>query len=95
MSSMVQAMRSDDFDPEKEELGAWFAAIARKRGKTKSAVPLREFFDMVESLLPGEDGLHEKIKENRHLPESLSGAVSKFPDSDMKSIAQSQPSGEG
>ena len=87
VSSMVQDMKGDDFDPEKEELGAWFDALARKRGKVKSAVSLREFFDMVESLLPGEEGLHEDIEGMRHPPESLSGAVSKFPDSDRKSIA--------
>ena len=87
VSSMVQDMRGDDFDPEKEELGAWYDALARKRGKVKSAVSLREFFDMVEALLPGEDGLHESIEEMRHPPESLAGAASKFPDSDRKSIA--------
>ena len=85
VSSMVQDMKGDDFDPEKEELGAWLDALARKRGKVKNAVSLREFFDMVESLLPGEDGLHESIEDMRHPPESLSGAVSKFPDSDRRS----------
>ena len=43
-------MRGDDFDPEKEELGAWYDALARKRGKVKSAVSLREFFDILWSL---------------------------------------------
>ena len=50
VSSMVQDMKGDDFDPEKEELGAWFDALARKRSncKIKSAVSLRKFFDMVD-----------------------------------------------
>ena len=65
---MVQDMKGDDFDPEKEELGAWFDALARKLGKVKSAVSLREFFDMVESLLLGEEGLHEDIEGMRHPP---------------------------
>ena len=49
---------------------------------------LREFFDIVaiEKLLPGEDDLHEDLREMRHPPESLSGAVSKFTETDRKTI---------
>ena len=55
VSSMVHDMRSEDFDPDREELGAWFDALHRKQAKIKNAVSLREFFEMVEDLLPGED----------------------------------------
>ena len=80
-------MKSDDFDPDREELGAWFDALQRKQAKIKSSISLREFFEMVEELLPGEEGLHESIEEQRHPPASLSEAVSNFTEADKRSIA--------
>ena len=87
MSSMIQDMKSEDFDPDREELGAWFNALQRKQAKIKSSVSLRKFFEMVEDLLPGEEGLHESIEEQRHPPVSLSEAVSNFTEAGKKSIA--------
>ena len=58
VSSMVHDMRSEDFDPDREELVAWFDALHRKHAKIKNAVSLSEFFEMIEELLPGEEGLH-------------------------------------
>ena len=52
----------------------------------KSSVSLREFFDILEKLLPGEDELHEELREMRHPPESLSGAVSNISETDTKTI---------
>ena len=70
VSSMVHDMKSGDFDPDREELGTWFDALHRKQAKIKNAVSLREFFEMVEDLLPGEEDLHESIQEKRHPPAS-------------------------
>ena len=60
--------------------------LCRKRKREKASVSLREFFDIVEKLLPDEDELHAELREMRHPPESLSGAVSKFTETDRKSI---------
>ena len=70
VSSMVQDMKSEDFnrDPDREELGTWFDSLHRKQAKIKNAVSLREFFEMIEDLLPGEEGPHESIEEKRHPP---------------------------
>ena len=87
VSSMVQDMKADDFEPEEEELITWIDALVRKRGKVKSDVSLREFFGMVEDLLPDEEMLHEKIANDKHGPESLAGACRKFTASDRKSVA--------
>ena len=55
VSSMVAQMRGDEFYPESEELGVWFDNLCRKRKRVKASVSLREFFEIVEKLLPGED----------------------------------------
>ena len=65
----------------------WFDNLCRKRKRVKASVSLREFFDIVEKLLPDEDEMHAELREMRHPPaESLSGAVSKFTETDRKSI---------
>ena len=78
MSSIVQDIKSEDFDPDREELGAWFDSLHKKQAKIKNTVPMREFFEMIKDLLPGEEGLHESIEERRHLPASPNETVSNF-----------------
>ena len=55
--------------------------------KIKSDVSLREFFKMIEDLLPGEEGFRVSIEEKHHPPASLSKAVSNFTEADKRSIA--------
>ena len=80
-------MKSENFDPDREELGTWFDSLHRKQADIKNDVSLREFFGMIEDLLPGEEGLHESIEEKQHPPASLSEAVSNFTEADKRSIA--------
>ena len=57
----------------------------RKRKKVRNSVSLREFFEMVEEMLPGEDDLHKKLDEMKHPPMSLKTAVSMFTEADERS----------
>ena len=87
VSSMVQDMKSGDFNPDLEGLGTWFGSLHRKHAKIKNAFSLREFFEMIEDLLLGEEGLCESTEAKRYPPASVSEAVSNFAEVDKRPLA--------